>query len=84
MPVYDQRVRTKLDEVGLFQSRGDRVEMRLEQREQRSVGDVASSDHQEPLGGPRQQVAVSEVSILRDHNPALIVGQLCDPREPSG
>ncbi len=44
-PVYDQGIRTELDEIGLVERTDDRVEMCLEQRQQRSVGDVAGRDH---------------------------------------
>jgi len=62
--VYDQEVRTELDEVGFFEGGGDRVELRLEQRQQRRVCHVAGSDNQEPLLGSFQSMAVSEVPIL--------------------
>ena len=59
-PVHDQRLRPQLDEVGVAERTDDRVEVRLEQRQQRGVRDIAGRDDQEPatasgpFGAPAQ------------------------------
>lgn len=77
--MHHQRVRAELDEVCLGQRGDNGVEMLLEEREQRVVGDVAGRHDQQPLRGSRQQVAVSEVAILGDHNPIISIGLFRDP-----
>ncbi len=67
-PAYDKHVRAELDEVALVHRCNDHIKVFREQCKQGIVGDVAGRDDQKSTRGPCQQVAVSEVSILGDHN----------------
>lgn len=78
MSVYDQRVRAELDKVALVQRGYDRVEVLLEQRKQGIVGDVAGRDDQKSPRRPRQQVAVSEIPILGDHDSTTVIRNFGD------
>ena len=46
--MHDQRHRLQLDEVGLARRADDRADVRLDQSQQRGVGDVAGRDYQQP------------------------------------
>lgn len=76
--MHDQGVSSQLGEIRVAQRIDDRVEMGLEQRQQRDVGDVAGRHDQQPPWRVRQQVNVPEIAILGDHHPALTVGQFGD------
>jgi hypothetical protein len=52
--------------------------MRLEEREERVVRDVAGGDDEQPLRRSREQVSVPEVAVLRDDYPAVGVRALGD------
>lgn len=64
-----ERVASKLDEIGLLECRDDRLVMDREMIEKVAVPHVAHRDLQQELGMAAGLVGVTEVRVLRHHDP---------------
>lgn len=71
----DQPVGLELNEVCLFQRRGERLQVLVEQGNQLAVADVPGCDDQKPTRLRAQKVAVAEVTILGYDHSVFAVGR---------
>ena len=76
--VNDKLSGSKLDQSCLAEGGDDGSEMLVEQRKQVIVADVAGRHDQQAPGSSPQQVGVSEVAVLADHDPILLVREAVD------
>jgi hypothetical protein len=76
--VEDESVAVQLDEVDVVEGIGQGVGVPGEQVDQVIVADVARRHQEQSSRRPRQQMSIDEVTILRDDDPILDLGDSGD------